>query len=355
MTIDPNAPAPVEIDTPLDLTVNTTGHETVTGTGEPGGVVRLVTNSSTDHDFGQILVGADGRWSADHVDIDTGMRYVVAHQDVEWGPGMVTKSATRSGSTPATTQERGTVRLLSSRTVTLLADDTSTTTVSSTSQTVRLLRAAAATPAVAPPTVLTPTEGQVLAGNRPTITGTGEPGATITVLDSAGNVLGVALVAADGTWSLVPASPLPVGTTSIRAVQTLADGTAVGTSEVRSFVVPQSAAGAPLPTDPTLPTAPGAPAPGTAAVSPAPSSASSAQPAPATAARPVSGSATTARAASGSASAVKAAGAAVTRLARTGADAKPLGIGIALLLLGIGAIVAARTGRRRRPARRRSR
>ena len=60
-----------------------------------------------------------------------------------------------------------------------------------------------ATPPAAP--AIAPTNGTL-------ITGSGEPGAVVTVKDAANNVIGTATVAADGTWSLDPATDVPNGT-----------------------------------------------------------------------------------------------------------------------------------------------
>ncbi|WP_164743491.1 DUF7507 domain-containing protein [Microbacterium sulfonylureivorans] len=52
---------------------------------------------------------------------------------------------------------------------------------------------------------------------RPLITGTGVPGDTIVLRDGDGVVLGTVVVDADGTWSWLPTSDFPVGTTEITA------------------------------------------------------------------------------------------------------------------------------------------
>ncbi|WP_416547868.1 beta strand repeat-containing protein [Limnohabitans sp. DCL3] len=54
--------------------------------------------------------------------------------------------------------------------------------------------------------VITPTNG------RGEILGTGEAGATVTLVDGANNVIGTAVVAADGTWSLTPSATIANGT-----------------------------------------------------------------------------------------------------------------------------------------------
>ncbi|MEI2794049.1 Ig-like domain-containing protein, partial [Pseudoxanthomonas sp. F11] len=66
--------------------------------------------------------------------------------------------------------------------------------------------------------------GQATDDRRPTFTGTGDAGATITLRDASGTVLGTAIVGADGRWSLTPTSNLPDGLNNLQLVQTNAAG-----------------------------------------------------------------------------------------------------------------------------------
>ena len=70
--------------------------------------------------------------------------------------------------------------------------------------------------------------------NTPTITGTGEPGATVVVKDKDGNVIGTTTVNPDGTWSIIPSTPLSDGSHNLTAVQTDAAG---NTSDPASVVI----------------------------------------------------------------------------------------------------------------------
>lgn len=54
----------------------------------------------------------------------------------------------------------------------------------------------------------------------PTITGTGEPGATVTVTDGDGTTVCTATVQPDGTWSCTPTTPLSDGDHTLTATQT---------------------------------------------------------------------------------------------------------------------------------------
>lgn len=65
-------------------------------------------------------------------------------------------------------------------------------------------------------TVSLPADGSRLENKRPRISGSGEPGATVTV-SANGVVLGTTLVGADGKWSFEPTSDLPGGNVRIEA------------------------------------------------------------------------------------------------------------------------------------------
>lgn len=67
-------------------------------------------------------------------------------------------------------------------------------------------------------TIDTPSNGETVPTNTPTIQGTGQPGQTVTLTDEAGNVVGRAEVGPDGTWS-VPTSALADGQHRITATQ----------------------------------------------------------------------------------------------------------------------------------------
>ena len=89
------------------------------------------------------------------------------------------------------------------------------------------------------------TSGVPTDASKPILTGTGEPGGTITIYDN-GVVVGTTTVQPNGTWSVTPNAPLPDGTHSITVTETDAAGN-------------QSAASAPITftVDTTPPPAPG--------------------------------------------------------------------------------------------------
>ncbi|OJX79832.1 Ig-like domain-containing protein [Leifsonia sp. 71-9] len=85
--------------------------------------------------------------------------------------------------------------------------------------------------AVAPDApVLAPSDGT-------TVSGTAEPGSTVTVTDDAGNVIGSAVADEDGTFSIVLTSPLPDGT-KLTATATDEDGNASAPSNTVTVAHP---------------------------------------------------------------------------------------------------------------------
>ena len=73
--------------------------------------------------------------------------------------------------------------------------------------------------APAAPVITAPDDGSTTNDNTPTVTGTGEPGATVTVrMDGA--MVGTAPVRGDGNWDLALTSPLADGEHKVTATQT---------------------------------------------------------------------------------------------------------------------------------------
>ncbi|MBW3083948.1 hypothetical protein KEM60_00131 [Austwickia sp. TVS 96-490-7B] len=98
-------------------------------------------------------------------------------------------------------------------------------------------------PALPAPVILTPAEGG-FAGRTPQITGTGKPGAQVSVTNvTDGAVLCTALVGFDGKWSC-RSSQLPFGGQRIKAVQKMPDGPVSPVSPVRNFTVAVTLSGA---------------------------------------------------------------------------------------------------------------
>ena len=70
-----------------------------------------------------------------------------------------------------------------------------------------------------PVAITIPAAGASVTSQTPAISGTGMPGAAVTVTDASGTTIGTATVAADGTWTITPATPLPLGRTTVTATQ----------------------------------------------------------------------------------------------------------------------------------------
>jgi len=74
------------------------------------------------------------------------------------------------------------------------------------------------------PVVTSPTPNQVLATETPTITGTAQPGTTVTVTDTQGTAKAApvctAVADAQGNWSCTPLTPVPEGSSTLSATAT---------------------------------------------------------------------------------------------------------------------------------------
>ena len=92
---------------------------------------------------------------------------------------------------------------------------------------------------VLPPVITTPVPGEQVPTDFD-VCGTGEPGATVSIVDEDGTVLAEVVVADDGTWCV--AVSLPEGPHVIRAVQTI-DGTELVSLPVSIGVVGDSDGG----------------------------------------------------------------------------------------------------------------
>jgi hypothetical protein len=73
------------------------------------------------------------------------------------------------------------------------------------------------------PAITSPTTGSNATDMTPTVSGTGAPGDTVTVVDGNGDVLCTDVVADDGTWSCAT-STLPAGPTTVTATQADSSG-----------------------------------------------------------------------------------------------------------------------------------
>lgn len=80
--------------------------------------------------------------------------------------------------------------------------------------------------------------------NTPAITGTAEPGSTITLTDSLGTVIGTTTADASGTWSFIPTVALADGSTTITATATDPAGN-TSTTATTTFIIDTTAPASP--------------------------------------------------------------------------------------------------------------
>ncbi|MBG6452290.1 BapA prefix-like domain-containing protein [Pseudomonas aeruginosa] len=175
-------PASVTVDAvaPATPTVDPSNGTTLSGTAEPGATVPLTDGNGNP--IGQVTADGSGNWTF----------------------------------TPSTPLPNGTV-------VNATATDPSGNASSPASVTVDAV--APATPVVNP-------------SNGTTLSGTAEPGATVTLTDGNGNPIGQVTADGSGNWSFTPTTPLPNGTV-VNATATDASGnTSAGSSVPVDSVAP---------------------------------------------------------------------------------------------------------------------
>uniref|UniRef100_UPI0006769EB4 Ig-like domain-containing protein n=2 Tax=Pseudomonas aeruginosa TaxID=287 RepID=UPI0006769EB4 len=175
-------PASVTVDAvaPATPTVDPSNGTTLSGTAEPGSTVTLTDGNGNP--IGQVTADGSGNWTF----------------------------------TPSTPLPNGTV-------VNATATDPSGNASSPASVTVDAV--APATPVVNP-------------SNGTTLSGTAEPGATVTLTDGNGNPIGQVTADGSGNWSFTPTTPLPNGTV-VNATATDASGnTSAGSSVTVDSVAP---------------------------------------------------------------------------------------------------------------------
>ncbi|MGV5525343.1 Ig-like domain-containing protein, partial [Pseudomonas sp. XP1] len=150
----PAATVTVDSSAPAAPVINPTNGTTISGTAEPGSTVTLT--DAGGNPIGQVTADGSGNWSF----------------------------------APGTPLANGTVIIATATDVTGNTSAPSTTTVDS---------VAPAAPVVEP-------------SNGSEISGTAEPGSTITLTDGSGNPIGQTTADGSGNWSFTPGTPLPDGT-----------------------------------------------------------------------------------------------------------------------------------------------
>ncbi|HYG83253.1 MAG TPA: Ig-like domain-containing protein [Verrucomicrobiae bacterium] len=177
VTYDTTAPAAPAITGPAAGATTKDNTPTITGTGEPGAKVTVKVDdaSITCSEGNPITVGSDGKWTC----------------------------------TPTTPLADGLRTITATQT-----DAAGNTSPPSNAVTVTI----ATTPPPAP-VITGPADNSELTDTTPTVTGTGEAGATVTVRDEHGNVLCKTTVDSAGNWSC-DSAPLPEGKHKLIATQT---------------------------------------------------------------------------------------------------------------------------------------
>lgn len=107
--------------------------------------------------------------------------------------------------------------------------------------------------APAAPVITSPTNGALTNDNTPTVTGTGENGATVSVTDELNNVICTAIVSS-GNWSCTPSSALSDGPHTLKATQTDGAGNTSGQSNLVSITIDTAAPATPVAPDMTAAT-----------------------------------------------------------------------------------------------------
>ncbi|MDY7225554.1 Ig-like domain-containing protein [Hyalangium rubrum] len=203
-TIDTSLPSTPVITGPTPNQVLTDTTPTITGTATPGNTVNVYIDGSTTPAC-TAVANASGVWSCD------------VGTPLSQGPHTVTATATDGlGNTSPP-----------SNTVPFTID----------------------TEAPTAPVITGPTSGQVVGDNTPTITGTAEPGATVTVyIDGSTTPACTAVADASGNWSCEPTTALPDGPHTVTATATDPAGNTSPPSNTVPFTVDTSV--------PNLPPAP---------------------------------------------------------------------------------------------------
>ena len=275
LTVDTTAPAAPTLDAPV--TPGTDPRPTFTGAGQPGAAVSLVDA------YGRLVcratVGADGRWSCRPAQPMSDGDYLLQALQTSPGGNQSGKSDTQPLSLrtllpPVLAQPASPTR---SAQPLLTGTGTPGRTVVVYSGQTPLCSAVVAADgswSCAPSTALpsgayalsavlidgaghssTPTGVRALVidhdapdapgldvpatteDTQPQLSGTAEPGSTVTVRDAAGTVVCTAVVTAAGTWSCTPTTPLPLGPTALTADATDAAGNVSARSAADTVVV----------------------------------------------------------------------------------------------------------------------
>ncbi|WP_235734866.1 Ig-like domain-containing protein [Nocardioides alcanivorans] len=256
---DANSPAATTIVTPAAGSTTSDTTPTVTGTTEPNrDVVVTISDGTTDVATGTVTAGPDGNWTfTPDTDLPDGDYTVTVDGDAN-GVGVDdTRDFTIDSAAPsdtviispaegdvindATPEITGTGEPDTQITVTIddgdpvtvdvdadgnwahtpdadLSDGEHTVTVEG-NGTTDDVTFTVDTEAPEAPAITAPADGSTTANPTPTVTGTGEPGATVAV-EVDGNLVGSPIVDSSGNWELTLTTPLAPGPHTITVTQT---------------------------------------------------------------------------------------------------------------------------------------
>ena len=191
-TIDSVAPVAPVITAPADGSVTNDATPVLTGTAEPGTTVDVtITNPDGSTTVIEDVPVVDGAWAVTSPELADGAHTVTA-----------TSTDDAGNASPA------------SAPVTFEVD----------------------TVEPAAPAITSPTDGQTIGDTTPLIQGTGEPGATVTVVID-GEEVGTALVDDGGAWQFPTTEPLADGDHTVSATQTDPAGNVSSPSDEVTFTV----------------------------------------------------------------------------------------------------------------------
>ena len=197
-SVDTQAPAAPVVVTPANGSNTSDSTPTVSGTGEPGATVSVVVDGAT---VGTTTVDGAGNWT-----------YTLATALSEGAHSVRATQTDGAGNTS-------------------VVSNTNTFTVD--------------TVAPGAPVVVTPANGSNTSDSTPTVSGTGEPGATVQVTVD-GTVVATVTANGSGNWSWTATVPLADGPHTVNATQTDASGNTSPVSNTNTFTVDTTAPAAPV-------------------------------------------------------------------------------------------------------------
>ncbi|MFL5345808.1 MAG: adventurous gliding motility protein AgmC [Hyalangium sp.] len=290
-TVDTTPPAAPVVVAPANGSVTSNNKPAYSGTAEPGSTVTVIIDGTT---VGTTTANASGAWSftqptaladgthsvkaratdsAGNTSVDSNTNSFTVDTTPPAAPVVVAPAngSVTSNNKPAysgTAEPGSTVTVIVDGTVvgtttanasgawsftqtTALADGThtvkarATDALGNTGPDSNTNSFAVDTTAPAAPVVVAPANGSTTSNNKPTYSGTAEPGSTVTVIVD-GTVVGTTTANAAGAWSFTQTTALADGTHTVKAHATDAVGNTGPDSNTNSFTVDTTAPAAPV-------------------------------------------------------------------------------------------------------------